>query len=158
MLLSISSNATRYKDGFCLLSLNNTFSFISLDAWSFCFRILKVVSCFRCFAWVLKKKAGHDIYGLESDILKGWIVRPTIYQFYCLCYVFYCSCTCWKQVFLSKGNMFICILIFFILNVGSLHPIWCFYILHWQSWLCSDVVVTLLCSEYDLFLLNLLAD
>ena len=57
----------------------------------------KSIFRFRCSARLLKKKAGHDMYSLESDIFKWRIVRLSIHQFCCLCYVIFCSCTCWKH-------------------------------------------------------------
>ena len=73
---------------------------------------LQMVFHFRSFARVLKKKAGPDMYSLESNIFKWRIVRPSIHQFCCLCYVFFCSSTCWKHeyVFIPKDNTLICIL------------------------------------------------
>ena len=70
------------------------------------------------------------------------VARPTIHSVLLSLISIFRSCNFWKheQVFLPKDNTFICLCI-----------------LHWQSLLCSAVVVVFLCSE-DLLLLNLLAD
>ena len=68
-----------------------------------CFQVVfrlqffQMVFCFRCFARLLEKKAGHDMFSLESDICKWRIFGPTIHQFCCLCYLFFRTYTSWKH-------------------------------------------------------------
>ena len=117
---------------------------------------------FRFFARLLKKKTGHYMYGLESDIFKWPIVLSIIHQFILSVMYFLAAAPAGSisKFFFKRQYVHMHIESLKIPHEGSVLPTWRLCIHRWGSLLCSVtlVAVTVFCFEDHLLLLNLLAD